>query len=281
MKRGGLGKGLDALLPITDDALRPVTSEISIDDIDPNPDQPRKDFDKETLEQLSESIREAGVLSPILVVQNGSRYRIVAGERRFRAARLAGVQRIPCVIRDLTTEQQMSAALIENLQREDLNPVEESAAIQSLMDECSYTQEDAAKKLGKSRSSIANILRIRNLPFDIQKMLIDEKLTLGHAKILAGITEEKKQLNLARLCVSQSWSVRKLEEYINTKHTVKKAKQHLTPELVSFQDDFRKLFGVKTAIIGSPTKGKITLTYKNSDELEHIFESIQKMLDIQ
>ena len=132
MKRGGLGRGLDVLLPQSGELLETVVRDISIDEIDPNASQPRQDFDKEALEQLADSIREAGVLSPILVVENGMRYRIVAGERRYRAARLAGLETVPCIVRSMTNEQQMEAALIENLQRQDLNPIEEAAAIRSL-----------------------------------------------------------------------------------------------------------------------------------------------------
>lgn len=140
MKRGGLGRGLDVLLPQSGELLETVVRDISIDEIDPNASQPRRDFDKEALEQLADSIREAGVLSPILVVENGMRYRIVAGERRYRAARLAGLETVPCIVRSMTNEQQMEAALIENLQRQDLNPIEEAAAIRSLMQECGYTR---------------------------------------------------------------------------------------------------------------------------------------------
>ena len=167
MKRGGLGRGLDVLLPQTDPLLETVVRDIAIDDIDPNTDQPRRDFDKQALEQLADSIREAGVLSPILVVEDGLRYRIVAGERRYRASRMAGLTSVPCIVREMTTAQQMEAALIENLQREDLNPIEEAAAIRSLMQECGYTQEQAAQKLGKSRPVIANALRLLNLPQEI------------------------------------------------------------------------------------------------------------------
>lgn len=172
MKRGGLGRGLDVLLPQSEELLETVVRDIAIDDIDPNTAQPRRDFDKEALEQLAESIRQAGVLSPILVVENGMRYRIVAGERRYRASRLAGLSSVPCIVRDLTTEQQMEAALIENLQREDLNPIEEANAIKSLMQECGYTQEQAAQKLGKSRPAIANMLRLLNLPKEITELVV-------------------------------------------------------------------------------------------------------------
>ncbi|MEG1776046.1 MAG: ParB/RepB/Spo0J family partition protein, partial [Clostridia bacterium] len=201
MKRGGLGRGLDVLLPQSDELLETVVRDIDIEDIDPNTAQPRRDFDREALEQLTQSIREAGVLSPILVVENGMRYRIVAGERRFRASRMAGLTSVPCIVRNFTTEQQMEAALIENLQREDLNPIEEANAIRGLMQECGYTQEQAAQKLGKSRPVIANMLRILNLPTEITDLVVTGELSAGHARVLAGVEPQSRQLELAHQCV--------------------------------------------------------------------------------
>ena len=209
MKRGGLGRGLDVLLPQSGELLETVVRDISIDEIDPNASQPRRDFDKEALEQLADSIREAGVLSPILVVENGMRYRIVAGERRYRAARLAGLETVPCIVRSMTNEQQMEAALIENLQRQDLNPIEEAAAIRSLMQECGYTQEQAARKLGKSRPAIANALRLLNLPKAVTDLVVTGDLSAGHARVLAGLDSEARQLELAHQCVLHGYSVRK------------------------------------------------------------------------
>lgn len=198
MKRSGLGRGLDVLLPQNDELFQTVVQEIAIDDIDPNTAQPRKDFDKEALEQLAESIRSAGVLSPILVVQDGMRYRIVAGERRYRASRLAGLSTVPCIVRDLTNEQQMEAALIENLQRQDLNPIEEASAIRSLMDECGYTQEQAAQKLGKSRPAIANTLRLLTLPKQVLTLVQSGELSAGHARVLAGPQLRRDRRNQPR-----------------------------------------------------------------------------------
>ena len=194
MKRGGLGRGLDVLLPQSEELLETVVRDIAIDDIDPNTAQPRRSFDKEALEQLADSIREAGVLSPILVVENGMRYRIVAGERRYRASRLAGLETVPCIVRSMTTEQQMEAALIENLQRQDLNPIEEANAIRSLMQECGYTQEQAAQRLGKSRPAIANALRLLNLPDEIIELVAQGDLSAGHARVLAGLESQTRQL---------------------------------------------------------------------------------------
>jgi len=282
MKRGGLGRGLDVLLPQSDNLLETVVRDIAIDDIDPNSDQPRREFDKAALEQLADSIREAGVLSPILVVEDGMRYRIVAGERRYRASRLAGLDTVPCIVRSMTTEQQMEAALIENLQREDLNPIEEAMAIRSLMQECGYTQEQAAKKLGKSRPVIANALRLLGLPEKIMDMVIAGELSAGHARVLAGVEGESRQLELAHQCVLQGWSVRRLEEQARDKEkpgAVKKKVKTLTPELDMLQSSMREALGLKTTLTGNEKKGKITLSYSTSEELEHLYEVIGRLLD--
>lgn len=283
MKRPGLGRGLDVLLPQTDTLNENLVREIAIEDIDPNTDQPRKEFDKDALEQLSQSIREAGLLQPIIVVENGSRYRIVAGERRFRASRMAGLSVIPCIVRNMSMVQQMEAALIENLQREDLNPIEEAMAIRSLITECDYTQEEAAKRLGKSRPAIANSLRLLNLPQEIASMVSAGELSAGHARVLAGIEDENRQLKLAHECVESGYSVRKLEalskeEPASIPAKVKPAAKVMSPELSAFQDAMREALGAKTVFSGNEKKGKITISYNSAEELENIFQAISKLL---
>lgn len=280
MKRGGLGRGLDVLLPQTDSLLETVVRDIDIDDIDPNADQPRREFDQEALKQLSESIREAGVLSPILVVENGMRYRIVAGERRYRASRMAGLTSVPCIVRSMTTEQQMEAALIENLQREDLNPIEEANAIRSLMQECGYTQEQAAKRLGKSRPAIANALRLLSLPQKVLDLVVAGDLSAGHARTLAGLDDENRQLELAHQCVLHGYSVRRLEEMVKEKPQKPAPKvKVLAPELDMLQSSMREALGLKTTLNGNAKKGKITLSYNSAEELEHLYEVIGRLLD--
>lgn len=280
MKRGGLGRGLDVLLPQSGELLETVVRDISIDEIDPNASQPRRDFDKEALEQLADSIREAGVLSPILVVENGMRYRIVAGERRYRAARLAGLETVPCIVRSMTNEQQMEAALIENLQRQDLNPIEEAAAIRSLMQECGYTQEQAARKLGKSRPAIANALRLLNLPKAVTDLVVSGDLSAGHARVLAGLDSEARQLELAHQCVLHGYSVRRLEELAKARPAVRQAapKREAGPELMALQNAMREALGLKTTLSGTETRGKITLSYNSAQELEHLYEVIGRLL---
>ena len=280
MKRGGLGRGLDVLLPQNGELLETVVRDISIDEIDPNASQPRRDFDKEALEQLADSIREAGVISPILVVENGMRYRIVAGERRYRAARLAGLETVPCIVRSMTSEQQMEAALIENLQRQDLKPIEEAAAIRSLMQECGYTQEEAARKLGKSRPAIANALRLLNLPKAVTDLVVTGDLSAGHARVLAGLDSEARQLELAHQCVLHGYSVRRLEELAKARPAVRQAapKREAGPELMALQDAMREALGLKTTLSGTETRGKITLSYNSAQELEHLYEVIGRLL---
>ena len=280
MKRGGLGRGLDVLLPQNGELLETVVRDISIDEIDPNASQPRRDFDKEALEQLADSIREAGVLSPILVVENGMRYRIVAGERRYRAARLAGLNTVPCIVRSMTNEQQMEAALIENLQRQDLNPIEEAAAIRSLMQECGYTQEEAARKLGKSRPAIANALRLLNLPKAVTYLVVTGDLSAGHARVLAGLDSETRQLELAHQCVLHGYSVRKLEEMAKARPAARQTapKREAGPELLALQNAMREALGLKTTLSGTETRGKITLSYNSAQELEHLYEVIGRLL---
>ena len=276
MKRTGLGRGLDALLPQNDDYLETTVRDIPIADIDPNLSQPRKEFNKNALKQLANSIRQTGVLQPILVVENGMRYRIVAGERRYRAARLAGLETIPCIARSLTEVQQLEAALIENLQREDLNPIEEAQAIKALMQQCGYTQEEAAKRLGKSRPAVANLLRLLSLPESIIQMVIAGELSAGHARVLAGVSPESRQLELAHQCVLHDYNVRRLEEIAQKQPVKDRAEaaptRKLSAELSSLEDTMRETLGVKTALTGTERKGKITLSYNSAQELEHIYE---------
>ena len=281
MRKTGLGRGLDVLLPQSNDILETVVRDILITEIDPNTTQPRRDFDKESLEELAESIRHSGVLSPILVVENASRFRIVAGERRFRAARMAGLETVPCIVREMTNAQQMEAALIENLQREDLNPIEEATAIRSLMQECGYTQEEAAKRLGKSRPVIANLLRLLSLPQEITDMVITGELSAGHARVLAGVSPESRRLELARQCVLHGYSVRKLEE-ISQKELVEKPAPVVRPlsaELSALEGLMREALGVKTTLSGNEKKGKILLSYGSTEELEHILEVMGRLME--
>ncbi len=280
MRKTGLGRGLDVLLPQNEEILETVIRDIPISDIDPNSTQPRRDFDKDSMEQLADSIRQAGVLSPILLVESGTRFRIVAGERRFRAARMAGLDTVPCIVRSMTNAQQMEAALIENLQREDLNPIEEATAIRSLMQECGYTQEEAAKRLGKSRPVVANLLRLLTLPEEVIGMVMNQELSAGHARVLAGVSPESRQIEWAHQCILHDYSVRKLEE-LTQKPNVYRSPPVAKPvnaELTTLQNAMREALGVKTLVSGTEKKGKILLTYNSAEELEHIFEMVGRLV---
>lgn len=273
----GLARGLDALLPETD--LPAGVTEIAVSQLDPNPDQPRRTFDTQALEALAESIRQAGVLQPLLVVENGARYRIVAGERRYRAARMAGLQSVPCVVRDMTEQERMEAALIENLQREDLNPIEEAAGIRALMEECGYTQELAAKRVGRSRPAVANLLRLLQLPESIREMVKAGELSAGHARVLAGLADESRQLALAERAVREGMSVRELEKLVaqTMEKPAKTEPKPLPSELNDMQERLQNVLGVRTALHGNLKKGKIILQYDSAEELEAIYEAMERL----
>ena len=273
----GLARGLDALLPETD--LPAGVTEIAVSQLDPNPDQPRRTFDTQALEALAESIRQAGVLQPLLVVENGARYRIVAGERRYRAARMAGLQSVPCVVRDMTEQERMEAALIENLQREDLNPIEEAAGIRSLMEECGYTQELAAKRVGRSRPAVANLLRLLQLPESIRELVKAGELSAGHARVLAGLADESRQLALAERAVREGMSVRELEKLAaqTMEKPAKPEPKPLPSELNDMQERLQNVLGVRTALHGNLKKGKIILQYDSAEELEAIYEAMERL----
>ena len=279
MKKMGLGRGLDALLPDRDEGEN-LVSMIAVTELDRNPAQPRQDFDESSLHSLAESMKEAGVLQPLLVVEAEGRYRIVAGERRFRAARLAGLTEVPCIVRTFTPEEQMEAALIENIQREDLNPMEEAAAIHQLMENCGYTQEQAAKRLGKSRPALANLLRLLNLPEEIRQLVRQGKLSSGHARVLAGIADPHRQLALAGRVLTEGLSVRALEKLAAQPDTPAPEKRRPRPlplELQDMENRLRDVIGVRTVIQGSRNRGKITLQYGSEAELERIYQWMENM----
>ena len=279
MKKMGLGRGLDALLPETND-MDNMVSMIAVTEIDRNPDQPRRDFDETALQTLADSIRAAGVLQPLLVVEENGRYRIVAGERRFRAARIAGLDKVPCIVRELSPQDQMEASLIENLQREDLNPIEEAAAVKQFMDACHYTQEQAAKRLGKSRPALANLLRLLSLPQVVQDDVIAGRLSAGHARVLAGIEEERRQIALAQLAILEGLSVRELEKAAAQPTPVVKSKPVPKPlplELQDMENRMQETFGLRTQLRGTRKRGKIILQYYSEDELERLYQCLEKL----
>lgn len=282
-KTHGLGRGLDSLLPGTDDWDSGL-QQIAIGELDPNPEQPRRTFDDESITQLADSIREQGVLQPLLVVVSGNgRYRIIAGERRYRASRLAGLETVPCIVKDLDITRQMEIALIENLQREDLNPMEAAKGIRALMQQCGYTQEKVSARIGKSRPAVANMLRLLTLPDEVSEMVRDGLLTAGHARVLAGIEKKDDQLRLATKAVDEGLNVRQLEALAAASKNSGKEKpkkvRTLPPELNELQDRIREKTGLKSTLTGSVSRGKIVLQYSSRDELERLNEILDKIGD--
>lgn len=283
-KSHGLGRGLDALLPEADESLSGGVQEIAIGDIDPNPDQPRRVFQEESIAQLAQSIREQGVLQPILVTpEEGGRYRIVAGERRWRASRAAGLDAVPCLVRDLDVIQQMEIALVENLQREDLNPIEAARGIRSLMQQCGYTQETVANRLSKSRPAVANLLRLLTLPEEVMALVEKGALSAGHARVLAGMEDDAAKLALARETVDKGYSVRQLEALAASRRPEAKkpapAPRTLPAELSELESRVRETLGVRATLSGTAKKGKIVLQYYSQEELEHLSDLLSRLGD--
>ena len=282
-KTHGLGRGLDSLFPGAEEWGTSI-QEIPIGELDPNPDQPRRTFDAESIAQLADSIRDQGVLQPLLVVPSaGGRYRIIAGERRYRAGRLADMETLPCIVKDIDVIRQMEIALIENLQREDLNPMEAAKGIQALMKQCGYTQEKVSARLGKSRPAVANLLRLLQLPDEVTEMVRDGLLSAGHARVLAGLADRDMQLALGRKTAEEGLSVRALEQLASVskaaKPKKKRAKPALSPELGELQDKILRKTGLKSTLTGSIKKGKIVLQYTSREELERLNDALDMISD--
>ncbi len=278
-KLTGLGRGLDALLDDLD-VQEPENGgvlTVSLYDIDTNPDQPRKTFDPEKLKELASSLKRHGVVQPLLVRKNGLRYTIVAGERRYRAARLAGLKTVPVVLTEANDDTLMEISLVENIQREDLNPIEEAAALKLLMQQHDLTQEEVSERVGKSRSAIANALRLLTLSKPVQAMVKDGTLSAGHGKMLAGVADAKLQKELAEKCVQNDWSVRRLEDELRFAAMEKKPKTEAFEPSVEFKAALHRLrseLGTKVAVQGDEQKGKLIIHYYSKDDLDRIYRTI-------
>ena len=284
-KMTGLGKGLDALFggsPIEMQNNEPEELEnndnlktLKITEVEPNRDQPRKNFKQESLEELAESIKTYGVIQPIVVSKQDGYYGIVAGERRWRAAKIAGLEEIPAIIRNDDEQTNKEIALIENIQREDLNPFEKALGIRRLMDKYGLTQEQVSKKLGKSRSSISNTVRILYLAPDVLELVKQGKLTEGHCKALAGIEDADRQYAAALRMIDRGESVRQAE----SKNRITKNEKKIDPKyryLYEYiEDRFQGFFGTKVKIDAGRRSGKIIINYTNNDELERILGLIK------
>ena len=284
----GLGRGMGALLgddvveqeatpqPQTEQAVVDEVRMLPIHLIDPNREQPRRSFDENALNDLAQSIRAVGVLQPIIVAQDGVRYTIIAGERRYRASRLAELSEIPAIVRNWDEQTRLEAALIENLQRDNLNPIEEAMGVRRLMDETGMTQEQAAERLGKSRPAVANLLRLLTLPDVVRQMLIEGKLSAGHGRALVAV-DRKRQIQLANLTVQQGWSVRQLERICAqpVKDEVRKPRPQRDAQIGQLESMARELFGTRVKLDGDQNNGKITLYYYNADDLQRIWDVME------
>lgn len=260
---------------------------INISDVLPNHSQPRSIFNDKPLGELADSIRAHGVLEPVLVTREGNFYKIIAGERRYRASRMAGMTRIPSIIISGTPEQLAEIAIIENSHRQQLNPMEEAKAIKSIMDVSGMTQEKVALDLGRSRPAVANLLRLLTLPDEIKDMVSQSKLSQGHARMLLSIKDEKAMISVAKKCIENKWSVHALTQEIERlskekpKKTTKVPKQtkpkRISPELESMVSDMERVFQMPVTLAGDDEKGKLTLEYSSTEELQVLFEILQSL----
>ena len=294
MANNRLGRGFAALVSDMREIVNPEiasydekgklnqgVNEIDIELIRVNPNQPRKTFNEESLAELAESIKTHGVLQPIVLTKLGDGYRIVAGERRFRAAKKAGLKAVPAIVRDLTEKEVREIALVENLQREDLNPMEESEALYNLLTENNLTQEALAHAIGKSRPAIANALRLLTLPVEVQAMVRELTLSTGHAKVLVSVKPAEVQIALAKEVVEKKLSVRDLEQKIADLQREKKLPAQrvktISPEFKALLADMQRVFGTKVRATGNDKKGKIVIDYYSSDDLERIYDLIERL----
>jgi len=281
MSKKGLGRGLGALIPEVDvgEKERESITELDIQVVEPNPKQPRKHFDQDRLEELAASIREHGVVQPIVVRPRGNRYEIVAGERRWRASQLAGLKKVPALVRDFSEAETMEIALIENLQREDLNPLEEAEAYQILLEEYHLTQDELAQRIGKSRPQITNTLRLLQLSQVARNEVQAGRVSMGHAKVLLGLESQEEQNALALKVSADCLSVRELEAAVKAVQATKRpALKRETPglsyDLLAVQTQLSEHFGTPVKLAMGEEKGKIEITFFGTEGLNRILESV-------
>ena len=319
-KHSGLGRGLGSLLSSSESQYETAMPqqestgavEVSVGSIRPNPYQPRKTFDKEKLKELSESIKKHGIIQPLIVRKKGLNYELVAGERRLRAAKLAKLQTVPVLVRDYDEKQMRELSLVENIQRHDLNPLEEAKAIQELMRQCDYTQVQVAERLGRSRAAVANLLRMLNLPEELQVMVAEEKVTAGQMRPLLALADRKQQLKVGKALAEHGWSARTVEEVVKTikegkalqvlnerviildkngkpvketasaKDKKKKTGANTDIHYKQFEDNLIEILGTKVRIVSkNDNVGKIEIDYYSLDDLDRICELLQGNKEIE
>lgn len=286
MIKKGLGKGLEALIPQLSIADTDIVSSVDIRDLRANPYQPRRHFAEDKLQDLAQSIREHGIIQPLIVRRSSVRgFEIVAGERRFRAAQLAGLNAVPAVVRDFSDVELMEIAVIENLQREDLNPIEIADAYANLMEKATLTQEQLSQRVGQSRSHVANMLRLLHLPDEVRELVSRGTLTMGHARALLAVEDPKKLESLVSRVTNEDLSVRQLESMVypqrkNVSRETKSQKQTSTDAYFRhYENEFRSYFGTSVKIHPGKKRGKIEIEYFSQDDLERIFQLISAKLN--
>lgn len=297
IKKSGLGKGLDSLIPkqsaekktapaksgtVVKTVVKKEETKLRISEVEPNCEQPRKKFDEDALLELSESIKQYGVLQPLLVQKRDGYYEIIAGERRWRAAKMAGLKEVPVVIKDFTDQQIVEISLIENIQREDLNPIEEALAYKRLLTEFKLKQDEVAERVSKSRTAVTNSVRLLKLDPRVQQMVIDEMITTGHARALLSIEDKERQYKIAMQVFDQKLSVRDVEKLMksmqNAENKKKKSQQENAFIYENLEEKMKALFGTKVLISHKANhKGKIVIDYYSDDELERLMELFQSI----
>ena len=298
IKKKGLGKGLDSLIP-DNKSMKSVTSEktveskedaaaksgvqvMKINEVEPNRDQPRKNFDEDALLELSDSIKQFGVLQPLLVRKRKDYYEIIAGERRWRAAKLAGVKEVPVIEKEYTDQEILEIGLIENIQRENLNPIEDAIAYKRLLEEFNLKQDEVAERVSKSRTAVTNSMRLLKLSDKVQQMIIDDMISTGHARALLAIDDPELQYTLANKIFDEKLSVRETEKLVKEIKNPKKPKEK-KPVANSFiyqdlEEKMKSVFGTKVSIASKGKgKGKIEIEYYSDDELEHLFDMMMSI----
>ncbi len=300
VKRNGLGKGLDSLIPnktskspapAEKQNIKPEKEEkstgtgeilVKINEVEPNREQPRKDFDEDSLMELADSIKQFGILQPLIVQKKKDYYEIIAGERRWRAAKLAGVKEVPIIVKDYTDQEIVEISLIENIQRENLNPIEEAMAYKRLLEEFNLKQDEVAERVSKSRTAVTNSMRLLKLSDRVQQMIVDDMISTGHARALLAIDDEEQQFMLANKIFDEKLSVRETEKLVkalkNPKKEVKKIKQERMFVYNNLADHMKNIIGTKVSVNPKANgKGKIEIEYYSEDELERIYDLIMSI----
>jgi ParB family chromosome partitioning protein len=280
-KRMALGKGLGALLPEFGQAERKALFYCGIEEVLPNRSQPRKHFDEARIEELAESIKEKGILEPLIVRRIDQGYELIVGERRWRAAQKAGLKEVPVLVKDVEGREALEISLIENLQREDLNPIEAAEAFKHLIEEFNISQEDLSKRVGKDRTTITNTLRLLKLPSEVRHQVLQNHITSGHARAILGLESKEKQKELCALIIKKGLSVRQAEAIVKrwSEKPVKpappvKKRGDLESQLNSLKDSLRKYLGTKVLITQKDKRGKIEIEYYSHEDLERIVQAI-------